>query len=148
MLVHKLTAPQCREVLARTRLGRLACARSNQPYVVPISVYFDPDENVLYGFSTLGQKIRWMRENPLVCVEVEEIVSRHDWTTVVAFGRYVEIPRGTLGASFRRRAYELFAKQSEWWLPGAANLAAGERPAAAVVYRIRLSRLTGRRVVR
>jgi nitroimidazol reductase NimA-like FMN-containing flavoprotein (pyridoxamine 5'-phosphate oxidase superfamily) len=148
MLVHKLTAPQCREVLARTRLGRLACARSNQPYVVPISVYFDPDENVLYGFSTLGQKIRWMRENPLVCVEVEEIVSRHDWTTVVAFGRYVEIPRGALGASFRRRAYELFERQSEWWLPGAANLAAGERPAAAVVYRIRLNRLTGRRVVR
>jgi nitroimidazol reductase NimA-like FMN-containing flavoprotein (pyridoxamine 5'-phosphate oxidase superfamily) len=148
MLVHKLTAPQCREVLARTRLGRLGCARSNQPYVVPISVYFDPDENVLYGFSTIGQKIRWMRENPLVCVEVDEIVSRHDWTTVVAFGRYVEIPRGALGANFRRRAYELFEHQAEWWLPGAANLAAGERRAAAVVYRIRLNRLTGRRVVR
>ena len=76
MLVHKLTAAECREVFARARLGRLACAKSNQPYVVPVSVYFDPDENVLYGFSTIGQKIRWMRENPLVCVEVEEIVSR------------------------------------------------------------------------
>ena len=90
MLVHKLTAAECREVLAKARLGRLACARANQPYVVPISVYFDPDEHVLYGFSTVGQKIRWMRENPLVCVEVEEIVSRRHWTTVVAFGRYDE----------------------------------------------------------
>ena len=148
MLVHKLTAAECREVLAKARLGRLACARANQPYVVPISVYFDPDEHVLYGFSTVGQKIRWMRENPLVCVEVEEIVSRRHWTTVVAFGRYDEIPRGGRGATLRKRAYELFAHQAEWWLPGAANLAADERPAVAVVYRIRLNRLTGRRVVR
>ena len=147
MLVHKLTASECREVLARTRHGRLACARSDQPYVVPVSIYFDPEEDVLYGFSTIGQKIRWMRENPLVCVEIEEIASRREWTTVVAFGRYEEIPRTREGAELRRRATELFATQSQWWLPGAATLALGEAHPLPVVYRIRLGRVTGRRAV-
>jgi nitroimidazol reductase NimA-like FMN-containing flavoprotein (pyridoxamine 5'-phosphate oxidase superfamily) len=147
MLVHKLTAAECRDVLVRARLGRLACARYHQPYVVPVSVYFDPDDNAVYGFSNVGQKIRWMRENPRVCVEVEEIVSRHNWTTVVAIGRYYEIPKTAAAARFRRRAYELFEKQSEWWLPGAAKVAAGEGDTVSVVYRIRIGRLTGRRVV-
>jgi len=146
MLVHKLTASECREVLARARLGRLACVHSDQPYIVPVSVHFDPDDNALYGFSTLGQKIRWMRENPLVCVEVEEIVSRRHWTTVVAFGRYEEIPRTGAGAALRRRAAELFGKQSEWWLPGAATVTGAEPHPIPVVYRIRLKRVTGRRV--
>lgn len=148
MLIHKLTAEECHEVLSRNRIGRLACARGGQPYVVPVSIYLDADDNALYGFSTVGQKIRWMRENPRVCVEVEEIVSRNNWTTVVAFGRYHEVPRTREGASLRQRAYGLFAGQSQWWLPGTANLpAAGGNP-VPVVYRIRLGRITGRRVVR
>ena len=147
MLVHKLTASECREVLARTRHGRLACARSDQPYVVPVSLYFDADEDALYSFSTIGQKIRWMRENPLVCVEVDEIQSRHEWTTVVVFGRYDEIPRTREGAELRRRATELFASQSQWWLPGAATVASGDPHPLPVVYRIRVTKVTGRRAV-
>jgi hypothetical protein len=89
-----------------------------------------------------------MRENPLVCVEVEEIASRRQWTTVVAFGRYDEIPRTGEGANLRRRAAQLFELQARWWLPGAARLATGESRHTPVVYRIRLGRITGRRVGR
>ena len=32
-----------------------------------------------------------MRENPKVCLEVEEIDGKDSWTTVVVFGRYEEI---------------------------------------------------------
>jgi nitroimidazol reductase NimA-like FMN-containing flavoprotein (pyridoxamine 5'-phosphate oxidase superfamily) len=103
MLIHTLTAAECRDVLSRAKYGRLACSRSDQPYVVPISLYLDPDHDVLFSFSTVGQKIRWMRQNPLVCVEVEEIVSRTQWTTVLAFGRYQEIPRVPESEPIRRR---------------------------------------------
>src|SRR6187397_1107141 len=126
MLVHNLTQAECREVLTRVSHGRLACVSGHQPYIVPVAIYLDPDEDFVYGFSTLGQKIRWMRANPRVCIEVEEIVSRTQWTTVVAFGRYQEIPRAGVGAALRRRAGELLAKQSEWWLPAAAKLVASD----------------------
>ena len=148
MLVHKLTTAECRTVLAASRYGRLACARSEQPYIVPVSIYLDPDANFVYGFSTVGQKIRWMRDNPLVCLEVEQIVSRTKWTSVVAFGRYEEIPRTGPGDDLRRRATELFGKQVEWWLPGTATLSSGEQHTVPVVYRIRLGRMTGRRAER
>jgi nitroimidazol reductase NimA-like FMN-containing flavoprotein (pyridoxamine 5'-phosphate oxidase superfamily) len=148
MIVHTLTPAECREVLARVRHGRLACARSEQPYIVPISMFFDPRDNVVYGFTTLGQKVRWMRENPRVCLEVEEVASRTRWVTVIAFGRYEEIPRTGAGAELRRRATELFGREVDWWLPATASLSSGEQPTVPIVYRIRIGRITGRRAER
>jgi nitroimidazol reductase NimA-like FMN-containing flavoprotein (pyridoxamine 5'-phosphate oxidase superfamily) len=145
MLVHKMTDAECRSVVARAQYGRLACVSGEQPYIVPVAIYLDPDEPFLYGFSTLGQKVRWMRANPRVCVEVEEIVSRKEWATVIVFGRYQELPRSGPGAGIRQRAAQLLGKQAEWWLPGAAKLASDEEHAVPVLYRIRIGRMTGRR---
>jgi hypothetical protein len=39
-------------------------------------------KGMLYSFATIGRKVEWMRANPLVCVEVDEIVSRQKWQTV------------------------------------------------------------------
>ena len=42
-----------------------------------------------------------MRENPKVCLEVEEIGDKSHWTTVLVIGRYEEIhqdPEGGRGA--------------------------------------------------
>ena len=91
MLIHELTRAQCLEVLMRVSVGRLACARHDQPYIVPVSFSFDPTDACLYSFSTVGQKIHWMRENPRVCVEVDEIDDHMHWTTVIVTGRYEEI---------------------------------------------------------
>ena len=51
MLVKDMSVEECREVLARIGFGRLACARNNQPYVVPIYFAYEPDH--LYGFCTV-----------------------------------------------------------------------------------------------
>jgi nitroimidazol reductase NimA-like FMN-containing flavoprotein (pyridoxamine 5'-phosphate oxidase superfamily) len=71
MLIYELTRQESLEVLARTHLGRLACARGVQPYIVPI--HFAYQNNWLYSFSVHGQKIDWMRANPLVCVEADQM---------------------------------------------------------------------------
>src|ERR671911_369841 len=91
MLIHELNSDECAEVLVRTHLGRLGCSRFDQPYIVPIHFSFDREHHCLYAFSTIGQKIEWMRENPKVCVEVEDVTDRTHWTTVLAFGRYEEM---------------------------------------------------------
>ena len=147
MRIHELTDDECRAILQKTSLGRLACARGNQPYIVPISLYFDSDGNSLYSFSTAGQKIDWMRENPKVCVEAEEILDKDRWTTVLVFGRYQEIGDAEEDAETRRRAWERFQQRPEWWFPAAAKLPSQERH-AMVIYRIQIDRVTGRRASR
>ena len=148
MLVHELTADQCREVLGRTNLGRLACARDNQPHIVPIYFSFDLEENCLYSFSTVGRKIEWMRKNPKVCVELEEIADQFHWTTVLVTGRYAEIRHAEQDGAVRDRAQALFQQRQEWWLPATAPLASGAERDRAVFYRIQIDRLTGRRAAR
>jgi nitroimidazol reductase NimA-like FMN-containing flavoprotein (pyridoxamine 5'-phosphate oxidase superfamily) len=147
MLIHELNPHECAEVLKRTNLGRLGCARFDQPYVVPIHFSFDAERFCLYAVSTVGQKIDWMRANPKVCVETEEIVDRSHWTIVLVTGRYEEIHNGPEEAEARRRAEHLFQQRSEWWLPGVATPASREHD-QVVLYRIQVDRLTGRRAVR
>jgi uncharacterized protein len=136
MLSHGLTEDECRDILKRTNLARLACSRHDQPYIVPI--HFDFDGGSFYSFSTLGQKIDWMRANPKVCVEVDD---------GNRLGRYQELTDASADRALRNRARELFEKRREWWLPAAGKLASGEHP-ISVVYRIRIDRRSGRRAAR
>lgn len=147
MLIHELTPMECREVLSRTNLARLACSHADQPYVVPVSFAYDSDSNCLFSFSQTGKKVNWMRENPNVCVEVEDVADRFHWTTIVIFGRYDEIVDSAEQKDIRQRALELLQRRAEWWLPGAAKLGPREHH-AVVVYRIHIDRMTGRRAAR
>ena len=140
MLVHALTVDECLKVLARARYGHLACARDGQPYVVPVSVYPDLPDRRIFSFSTVGRKIRWMRQNPQVCLEVAEVVGRLHWTTVLVFGRYEEIARSGPGAALRQRAQELLGGEPQWWLPATATVSTGEQNPFPVVYCIRIGR--------
>ena len=113
-----------------------------------MSLYFEPSEKAVYGFSALGQKIDWMRGNPKVCVEVDEIHEQLHWTTVVVFGRYEEIGLSAQEQDARRRAFELFQQRADWWLPGVGKLTTGEEHPTPVIYRIRVGTMTGRRATR
>ena len=147
MRIHELTSDECHELLSRSTMGRLACARNNQPYIVPIQFSYDSERRCLYAFSTIGQKIAWMRENPKVCVEVDDITNKNVWTTVLVFGWYEEINRATAEADARGRADVLFDERDEWWLPAAATVGSREHP-GMLVYRIRIDQVTGRRAAR
>ena len=81
MLISKMRGRECRALLQRLGFGRLACTSNNRPYIVPL--YFVCDQEHLYCFSTLGQKILWMRENPLAYVQADEIRAHDDWTSVI-----------------------------------------------------------------
>jgi uncharacterized protein len=111
MLIHELTQDECVEVLRHSHLGRLGCARYDQPYIVPIHFDFDEPHHCVYAFSTIGRKIEWMRENPKVCLEVDDILDKNHWTTLVAIGRYEEILHAEDGAEARRRAELLFRER-------------------------------------
>ena len=83
-----------------------------------------------------------MRENPRVCIEVDEMIDRTQWTTVIAFGTYEELLHMPSQEADRQRAQELFRSAPEWWQPAASNPQQEVR--MAMVYRIRIESLTGR----
>ena len=142
MLIQELTRQESLEVLARTHLGRLACARGMQPYIVPI--YFAYQNNWLYSFSVLGQKIDWMRANPLVCVEADQM-RRELWATVVVFGRYEELRDTPEYMSERTFAFNLLQHRAQWWEPAGAKKIPDAAPATVpVFYRIKIEQITGR----
>ncbi|MGA9725025.1 MAG: pyridoxamine 5'-phosphate oxidase family protein [Candidatus Binatus sp.] len=146
MLIQELTKQECLNLLARLRLGRLACTRDAMPYIVPL--YFANDDDYLYSFSTFGQKIEWMRANPNVCVEVDEVVSPQQWVSVVAFGRYEEMPDIPEWRSAREYAHKkLLQRNAIWWEPGYAKtiVSGTERPLAPFFYRIHIAQITGHR---
>jgi nitroimidazol reductase NimA-like FMN-containing flavoprotein (pyridoxamine 5'-phosphate oxidase superfamily) len=147
MLVHELTSPQCRDVLSRSHLARLACCRADQPYVVPVSFTYDKESDCLFSLSEVGKKIRWMRDNPLVCLEIEDVEDRFHWTTVVVLGRYREIDDSHEDRELRHRALHLFQGRSEWWLPGGAKVAFHEHH-SIVFYRVHIESISGRRADR
>ena len=147
MIIHELSPADCADVLSRTTLARLACCRMNQPYVVPVSFAYDPRQACLFSFSAIGRKVEWMRENPNVCLEVEDVEDRFHWTTVVVFGRYDELGDRPEQRELRQRALHLFSERSQWWLPGAAK-PGGTDHHGLVVYRIHIDRMTGRRTAR
>jgi nitroimidazol reductase NimA-like FMN-containing flavoprotein (pyridoxamine 5'-phosphate oxidase superfamily) len=141
MVIHEMTPQECRQMLARTNLARLACARNNQPYVVPIHV--DLDGGFLYGYATMGQKIEWMRENPLVCLEMDELTSREQWATLIVSGKYEELPNTPWHQAARSIAEKLFQQHPMWWEPGSVPVVS-TKPRIPIVFRITVDKVTGR----
>ena len=147
MLIHDMTRQASIDLLARMRLGRLACAHQGQPYIIPI--HYAYDDNYIYSFSTLGQKIAWMRANPLVCMEVDELDSPQDWATVIVSGKYEELPDTSEYEAHRKRAHGLLQKQTVWWEPGYVKTVLGEkmRPMEPLYFRIHIDQISGHRGV-
>jgi nitroimidazol reductase NimA-like FMN-containing flavoprotein (pyridoxamine 5'-phosphate oxidase superfamily) len=145
MLVQEMTTKDSLNLLAKMHLGRLACAQDSQPYVVPF--YFAYDSNYLYGFSTVGQKIDWMRLNPLVCVEAEDLVSADEWASIVILGRYEELPDTPEFRTQREMGYAFLQQKADWWEPAYSKtiLHGVERPLFPVYFRIQVVQITGRR---
>lgn len=145
MMVHEMSAEECRAFLARSSMGRLGCSLNDQPYVVPISFAYEGD--FIYIFSTVGQKIVWMRANPKVCIQIDEIKSESHWESVIVGGRYQELGEHAVE---RAHARDLLQKRERWWLD-----ALGERHLRSskdlliepLFFRVRVDSMTGLRAL-
>jgi nitroimidazol reductase NimA-like FMN-containing flavoprotein (pyridoxamine 5'-phosphate oxidase superfamily) len=114
MVVTEMSLNECAALLARNRVAHLACAFDGQPYVVPLT--YAADESWLYGLSTVGRKIEWLRQNPRACVVVDEIVGPEQWSSVVITGRFEELPDTPVLHEIRTRAYTLLNRSASWWV--------------------------------
>ncbi|NNE97900.1 MAG: pyridoxamine 5'-phosphate oxidase family protein [Pyrinomonadaceae bacterium] len=134
-----------REILEQNRTARLACSFNDQPYIVPITFVFDGND-CLYALSAVGRKIKWMRENPLVCLELDKIENQYDWTSLVIFGRYQELPDSPEFRAERDLAHKLLSKYPMWWQPALdAEHLREEITEKPIYFRIHIEDITGQR---
>lgn len=140
MLIQDISREKCVAFLKATHIGHIACVADGQPYVTPFSFAYDGE--YLYSFGTLGRKLTWMRNNPRVGVQVDKIITRQEWTSVVMSGLYDELPAKSDEASL---AHDLLAATAVWWEPGyARTISKGvDRPLDTVWFRIRIAEMTG-----
>ena len=147
MHIEELTKIASLIFLSGHRFGRLACASNSQPYITPFNfVYY---ENFLYSFGTVGQKINWMRANPLVCVEVDDIVSPVHWTSAIINAKYEELVDTPDGQIHRDLAFKLLQKRNLWWEPGYVKtvIHGEQRPMEPVYFRLFIEDITGHKAV-
>ena len=144
MEVNEMAAGACEAFLEHASLGRLGCSLENQPYVVPIR--FAYDSGYLYVFSTFGQKVKWMRANPKVCVQTDQIEDQGDWISVIVNGQYEELPEPQY-TDERKHASSLLAKHSHWWLNalGERRIRVGDISIEPLFFRIRIQSRSGLR---
>jgi nitroimidazol reductase NimA-like FMN-containing flavoprotein (pyridoxamine 5'-phosphate oxidase superfamily) len=176
MDIHELSRDECLSVLAEARLARLACAKDNQPYIIPVYIAYDhpPDEEPhLYGFTTEGQKAEWMRANPLVCIEVDDVKAFDQWVTVIILGRFEELLESQRDEGERPRppqefqpelsksdqdversdprclAYEAMKARPVWWQPGCKPHLHAESTERLnrIYYQIHIDQITGHRAI-
>ena len=141
MIITEMDKAACMALLKSSHLGRLACAKDGQPYVVPIT--FAADGNYLYSFSLVGRKIDWMRANPQVCVQVDEFGAAREWRSVVVQGRYEELPDRVGWKQQREHAWSLLSRHAQWWEPGGLK-PVKSAPTPHLFYRIIVDEMTGR----
>jgi hypothetical protein len=141
MPVQEMTRAECEALLADRRLARLACSSGDQPYVVPI--FYVVEGIYLYSFTMPGKKLQMMRENPRVCVLVEEFSEGKKWRSVVIDGRYEEL----IDVGAKDHAWSLLQRHVNWWEPGGSGPL--RQPVSGhsshVFYRILIDSISGRR---
>jgi nitroimidazol reductase NimA-like FMN-containing flavoprotein (pyridoxamine 5'-phosphate oxidase superfamily) len=89
-----------------------------------------------------------MRANPKVCLEVDEITNQSQWMSVIATGRYQELPEPQYTAE-REHARRLLGKRYRWWQNalGERQLRLGEDLITPLFFRIHIDSMTGLRAI-
>jgi nitroimidazol reductase NimA-like FMN-containing flavoprotein (pyridoxamine 5'-phosphate oxidase superfamily) len=138
---RELSRAEIEKFLRGQRIARLGCHAGGATYVVPLIYAYENGE--VFAVTTEGRKTAMLRENPHVCVEVDEYDAdgRGSWRSVIAYGTYEELAGDAIEPALSLLR-ERFAR--------AAGRAAEPRALGAnvVVLRVTLDEMSGRAVER
>jgi nitroimidazol reductase NimA-like FMN-containing flavoprotein (pyridoxamine 5'-phosphate oxidase superfamily) len=138
---RELSSREIDDFLRSQRIARLGCHADGVTYVVPLIYAYEDDAVV--AVTTEGRKTAMLRENPRVCVEVDEYDSdgKGSWRSVIAHGTYQELDGDAIEpalALMRERFARTAGRPAE---PRALG-------PEVVVLRIKLEEVSGRTVER
>jgi uncharacterized protein len=90
-VARELSAGEIAAFLGAQRIVRLGCHADGVTYVVPLIYAYE--DGAVVAVTTEGRKTAMLRENPRVCVEVDEYDAdgKGSWRSVIAQGTYEEL---------------------------------------------------------
>jgi uncharacterized protein len=136
-MIGNLNFHEIDHLLRTQQIGRLGLTGEGKVYVFPVAYGYDG--TAIYLVSREGLKVRLMRAQPEVCLEVDGITTPAQWRSVLAHGTFEELTE----EFDRDRALAVIGAQGEQpLLPSMAPYLDG--PEAIVVFRINLTEVTGR----
>jgi hypothetical protein len=146
-MLGSLSPAEIEDLLHAEFVARIGCHAEGRTYVVPITYAYDGEG--LIGHSVDGLKLRMMRQNPEVCLEVDHMDDLANWRSVIARGRFEELVGAVATAALitlRERFRPLLSSETSQPTHG---LHEGETPTrtgngGAHLYRIHLYEKTGR----
>ena len=96
-----LDAAECRALLARHRVGRIAYSLHDRVDIEP--VHYVSDGDWLFGRTSMGTKLSTLAHHPWCAFEVDEVHALFDWTSVVLKGSFHLLdPEGGSPDAYRR----------------------------------------------
>jgi nitroimidazol reductase NimA-like FMN-containing flavoprotein (pyridoxamine 5'-phosphate oxidase superfamily) len=138
---RELSDAETQEFLRGQRIARLGCHAGGETYVVPLIYAYE--DGAVVAVTTEGRKTAMLRENPRVCVEVDEYDAdgKGSWRSVIAYGQSEELSGAEIEPALTLLR-ERFART--------AGRPAAPRPLGpnVVVLRIHLDEVSGRTVER
>ncbi len=138
---RELSSREVDEFLRGQRIARLGCHAGGVTYVVPLIYAYE--DGAVVAVTTEGRKTAMLRENPRVCVEVDEYDpdGKGSWRSVIAQGTWEELAGEDVEPALALMR-ERFART--------AGRSADPRPLGpnVVILRIRLDEISGRSVER
>ena len=135
-----LNQPEIEDMLRRNNYGHFACSLYDKPYVVPINFVYEPP--FIFVYTTVGMKSQILDMNPQVCLQVEEIVDRGDWRSVIVHGNATRI----IDPVERERIFKLILETNPTLMPAMGIRWTDNwiRENKEVVYRIDPTETSGR----
>jgi hypothetical protein len=131
---RSLSERQCRALLRRAHVGRVAFTFKDRVDIEPISYLSDGDW--LYCRTQAGTKLVQMRHNPWVAFEVDEVDGPFDWKSAVVRGTAYFL--GTEHPDFAKAVRRLRRLDPRIFTPD------DPVPARTIVFRIHINEMTGR----
>ena len=88
-MLEDLSKSDCTKLLESEHYGHMGVHADDETYVVPVT--FAHKDGKIYSYTHDGKKIRMMRLNPKVCIQVEKVISPVDWESVICWGTVEEV---------------------------------------------------------
>lgn len=141
--VEDMTSAEMHSLLETVGFGHLGCSQDGRPYVVPMHYAYDGKE--LFFFTTQGMKTQFMKDNPKVCLQVEEVRDSSHWRSVMVIGRAERLTE----REETERAMQLITERNPSLTPAisATQTDAWGRGVEIALYRIQPEIIDGRKTV-
>jgi nitroimidazol reductase NimA-like FMN-containing flavoprotein (pyridoxamine 5'-phosphate oxidase superfamily) len=134
---RELTPEQCRELIARNHVARIAFSWRDRVDIEPIGYVNDGDW--IYGRTSAGTKLSTLLHHPWCAVEMDEVRGLFDWTSVVVKGTFHLLDPESGSTDAYNRAERLLRKL----VPGTFQ-EDDPTPQRGIVFGVYANEITGR----